>query len=148
MRVFLVAISLLLSTMQSQAQATAFLLDMALISTDGVFKQRVQAAFTQYAVSVIGSESASTAQHSQRFNYATMVLNNPSNYLNSFVWVAASNQSLANDVITAAGANFTPTTSAATIAAAITTATPATTGATDTDIDNAIAFAWNVLSNP
>ena len=124
----------------------ATLFDMQLIAADTALKGRVQAAVYEYAIVTINSESG-VANHSIRKNYAAQVLNNPNQFIPNFVWACASNQILANDVITAAGANFTATTTTATVAAAVTTATPTTTGATDTDINNAVASAWNMMAN-
>lgn len=75
-------------------------------------------------------------------NYAFAILNNPGLYITPLSWAAACNQILANDCLNDgnAGANFTTATTAATVATA-TAAIP------DTDIDNAIASAWNMLAN-
>jgi len=119
---------------------------MALIAADVTFKGRVQAAVYQYAIQTINAETG-VVNHDRRKNYANQVLNDPNASIPDFVWAAASNQTLANDVVTANVTNFTPATTAAVVAAAVTTATPTITGATDTDINNAVANAWNMLAN-
>lgn len=132
---------------------TATTLDMSLIAVDATFKGRVQAALFQYCTQTVLSESCADngsltpQRHQIRKAYAANVLNNISNFITSFCWVAAANQTLANDVVTANGANFTTSTTGATVAAAVTTATPTSNGATDTDINNAVAAAFNLMAN-
>lgn len=123
----------------------ATLFDMQLIANDTSFKGRVQASVYAFCVVTVQSETANN--HTLRKAYASQVLNAPNTFMNNFVWAAASNQTLANDVITAAGSNFTASTTPAQVAAAVTTGTPTTTGATDTDINNAVAAAFNTLAN-
>jgi hypothetical protein len=126
--------------------AAATLLDMSLIANDSSFKGRVQASVYGFCTTTLQSETNNN--HTIRKAYAAQVLNNPNTFMNNFVWAAASNQTLANDVITAnGGTNFTASTTAATVAAAVTTATPTITGATDTDINNAVANAFIALAN-
>jgi hypothetical protein len=126
---------------------TATLYDMSRIAIDAVFVQRVQASVFNYAVYSIGAEGQNIANHVTRKAYAFQVLNNPNVYIADFAWAAASNPILANDVVTQNAANFTTATTDATVAAAVTTATPASTGATDSDINNAVAAAWNTMAN-
>lgn len=121
------------------------LYDMQWIAQDNNFKGRVQASVYSYCISTVQSETVNN--HAARKAYAAQILNNPNSFMNNFVWAAASNQTLANDVITANGANFNSSTTGAQVAAAVTTATPTTTGATDTDINNAVASAFNALAN-
>jgi hypothetical protein len=126
--------------------AAATLLDMSLIANDQTFKNRVQASLFAYCTTTLQSETANN--HAARKVFAAQLMNAPNSFIPNFTWAAASNQTLANDVITAnGGANFTASTAPSTIAAAITTATPTTTGATDTDINNAVANAFNALAN-
>lgn len=128
-------------------------LDMSLIAADTIFKGRVQASLFSYCVGTLLSESCTDtsattpSRHIVRKSYASNVLNNIATSIPAFIWAAASNQTLANDVVTANGANFTASSGASVVAAAITTATPTTTGATDTDINNAVAAAFNLLAN-
>jgi len=127
--------------------ATATLFDMQLIAQDQTFGNRVKASLYQYCTTTLQSETANN--HTARRTYAATVLNNPNSFISDFAWASASNQTLANDVITTgnAGANFTSATTTAQVAAAVTTSTPTTTGATDTDINNAVANAFNALAN-
>jgi hypothetical protein len=128
----------------------ANLLDMALIAADATFKIRVQASVFKYAIATIGGAGdQALSNHSLRKNYAVLVLNDPNAFIPDFVWACATNAILAGDVITAnAGVNFTVATGTPTaVAAVVTTATPQTTGATESDIDNAVANAWNMMGN-
>lgn len=134
--------------------ATATSFDMQLIAVDATLKLRAQALFNAFVVSTLLSESSSDTigtispqRHLARKAYASQVLNNYSQFANVIEWACASNQTLANDVVTTNGGNFTSSTTQAQVAAAVTTATPTTTGATDTDINNAIAAAFNLLAN-
>jgi hypothetical protein len=133
--------------------ATANSFDMQLIAADSNLKTRVQALLNAFLVGTVFPESCSDTgsvtpqRHLARKAYASQVLNNYSAYATMFEWAAASNQTLANDVVTTNGGNFTSSTTQATVAAAVTTATPTTTGATDTDINNALAASFNLLAN-
>jgi hypothetical protein len=119
--------------------ATANLTDMSVLATDPTFGNRVLMALTLFCSSTgPGSDSITTSTvqlHVARKNYAAAVLNNPANYKPLFVNAVACNQTVANDA-TASG----------TIAAQTGT-TLATSAAlcTDTDINNAIAAAFNAF---
>lgn len=124
---------------------TATSLDMELIAGDTVFANRVKALTFAYCDTTVQSETANN--HTARRSYCQQILNNPNTYIPNLVWAAASNQTLANDVVTTLGRNFTASDTTSTIAGAVTTATPLTTGATDTDINNAVAAAFNAFAN-
>jgi hypothetical protein len=125
--------------------ATATSFDVQLIAADTAFQGRVKALTYTYCISTVAGETVNN--HLARKTYASQILNNPNSYIPNFVWVAAQDQTLANSVVTANGANFTSSTTAATVAAAVTTPTPLSTGATDVLISNAIANAFNIMAN-
>lgn len=133
--------------------ATATSFDMQLIAVDSNLKTRVQALLNAWLIGTMYTESSADGgtitpqQHQARKLYAAQVLNNYSQFANVFEWAVASNQTLANAVVTTNGANFTSSTTQATVAAAVTTATPTTTGATDAMINNAIAASFSLLAN-
>lgn len=133
--------------------ATATSFDMQLIAIDTTLKTRVQALLNAWLVGTMYPESAADGstitpqEHIQRKAFAANVLNNYSQYASVFEWVVASNQTLANAVVTQNGANFTSSTTTATVAAAVTTSTPTSTGATDTMINNALASSFSLLAN-
>jgi hypothetical protein len=116
--------------------ATANLNDMAVLATDPVFGNRVLIALTQFCATVISGEAItanSLAQHIARKNFAAQILNNPSNFKPFFVNVVAANQIVANDATisgTIAGQTGTVLAASALLC-------------TDTDINNAIAAAFN-----
>lgn len=118
--------------------ATANLNDMSTLATDTVFGNRVFMALIQFCTNVVPGESitSTTVQlHVARKNYAATVLNNPNVYKPLFVNAVAANQNVAND---------------ATVSATIVglTAGPLATAAllcTDTDINNAVAAAFNAF---
>jgi len=118
--------------------ATANLNDMATIATDAVFGNRVLMALIQYCTTSIPSETVATNAvqlHVARKQYASAILNNPSFYKPLFVNAVAANQIVANDA-TAGGTvvGMSPTSLAT-----------ATLLCTDTDIDNAVAAAFNAF---
>lgn len=126
---------------------TAVLQDMAIIATDTTFGNRVLASLTQYIVTTLQSEAIGTTAnacqtHIARKNYGAAVLNAPSSFKALFVNAAASNQTLANDVVTTAGTALANISGPA-VATAITPINSTTTGATDTDINNAVANSFN-----
>lgn len=118
--------------------ATANLNDMATLATDAVFGNRVLMALIEFCTTTVPAEAitGTTVQlHIARKNYAAAVLNNPTTYKPLFVNAAAANQTVAND---------------ATTAGTIVGATPAALGTaallcTDTDINNAVAAAFNAF---
>ena len=59
------------------------LIDQYKASNDLNFRQRVEMALCNAAVS-IQSEATTTANHTNRANYAKLVLNNPTNYSSLF----------------------------------------------------------------
>lgn len=118
--------------------ATATFADMAQLQTDATLKGRISAAVFVYCTSGLPGESITnaTAQaHIRRQQYASQILNNPSQYDPLFQQAVCCNQTVANDA-TAGGTlvGMTPT-QIATAAA----------GCTDTDISNAVASAFNAF---
>ena len=116
--------------------ATAVLNDMAVLATDTVFGSRVLMSLIQFCTVTIPSEtiSSTTVQlHVSRKNYASQVLNNPNVYKPLFVNAVAANQIVAND----ATASGTLVGSATVPAQALL--------CTDTDINNAVASAFNAF---
>ena len=118
--------------------ATATLNDMQILATDVVFGNRVQMSLTQYCLTTVPSEAVATTAggsyiHTLRKNFASNAVNNPVTYKPLFVLAAAANQTVANDA-TAAGTlvGMTPTQVAT-----------AALSCTDTDINNAVAAAFN-----
>jgi hypothetical protein len=131
------ALSLAL-TFNSAFAATANLTDMSILTTDTVLGNRVLISYVNYCDNVILNESitaATLAVHIARKNYCQQILNNPSNFKAQFVDAVSANQTVANDA-TAAGTlvGMTPT-QVATAASAC----------TDTDINNAVAAAFNAF---
>lgn len=118
--------------------ATANLNDMATIATDTVFGNRVFMSLIQFCTNVVPGESITSSSvqlHVARKNYASAVLNSPNAYKPLFVNAAAANQTVANDATAAATVvGLTPT--------ALATATLL---CTDTDINNAVAAAFNAF---
>ena len=116
--------------------ATANLNDMATLATDTVFDQRVLMSLTQFCTVTLSSEAITTTTvqlHVARKNYAALVLNDPNTYKPRFVNAVAANQIVANDA-TAGGTIVGAIPSAIATAALL---------CTDTDINNAIASAFN-----
>lgn len=116
--------------------ATANLNDMATLATDTVFGNRVFMALIQFCTNVVPTESitsSSVQTHIARKNYAAQILNNPNIYKPLFVNAVAANQIVANEA-TASGTIVGDTTGPLATAALL---------CTDTDINNAIAAAFN-----
>lgn len=118
--------------------AIANLTDMSILATDATFQNRVAESLFIFCWSTIPGEAVSAsnmAQHIARKNLAAAILNNPSNYKPLFVNVVAANQTCANDATTGGTlVGMTPT-QIATAAAAV----------LDTDINNAVAAAFNAF---
>jgi hypothetical protein len=118
--------------------ATANLNDMSTLTTDTVFGNRVFMSLIQFCTITVPSEAVTTTTvqlHIARKSYAAQILNNPNIYKPLFVNAAAANSIVANDA-TAGG----------TIVGM--TAGPLATAAllcTDTDINNAVASAFNAF---
>lgn len=118
--------------------ATATLNDMQTLATDSVFGNRVLMALTQFCTTTIPSEAitGTTVQlHVARKNFAAAVLNNPTFYKPLFVNAVAANQIVANDA-TAGGTIIGDTGTTLATAALL---------CTDTDIENAVAAAFNAF---
>lgn len=116
--------------------ATAVLNDMAVLATDTVFGNRVLMSLIQFCTVTVPTEAitSTTIQlHVARKNYASQVLNNPNTYKPLFINAVAANQIVANDA-TASG----------TLVGSGTVATQALL-CTDTDINNAVAAAFNAF---
>lgn len=116
--------------------ATAVLNDMAVLATDTVFGNRVLMSLIQFCTVTVPTETiASTAVqlHISRKNYAAAVLNNPNFYKPLFVNAVAANQIVANDA-----------TVSGTLVGSATVAAQALL-CTDTDINNAVASAFNAF---
>lgn len=118
--------------------ATANLNDMATLAGDAVFGSRVNMAMVQFCTNVVPSESitGTTVQlHMARKSYASSILNNPTFYKPLFVNAVAANQIVANDAtVSATIVGLTPTQIAT-----------AALLCTDTDINNAVAAAFNAF---
>jgi hypothetical protein len=118
--------------------ATATLQDMSILATDSTFQNRVAMSLYVYCWNGVPSEAitaASLALHNARKNLAAQILNNPSNYTSKFVNAAATNQIVANE---------------ATVNGTLVGMTPAqlataALGCTDSDINNAVAAAFNAF---
>lgn len=118
--------------------ATANLTDMSILATDATFQNRVAMSLYTFCWSTVPGESitaTSLAQHVARKQLAASVLNNPTLYTSKFVNVVAANQTVANDATTTATLVGMTAGQVATAAAAC----------TDTDINNAIAAAFNAF---
>lgn len=118
--------------------ATANLTDMSILAGDQTFQNRVAEALFIYCWNTVPSESitaASVSLHNARKNYAAGVLNNPNTFKPLFVNVVASNQIVANDATTNGTLVGLGSSQVATAAAL----------ATDTDITNAVAAAFNAF---
>lgn len=118
--------------------ATANLNDMATLTTDSVFGNRVLMSAVQYCTITVPTESitGTTVQiHVSRKQFASSVLNNPSFWKPLFVNAVAANQIVANDATT----NGTIVNAASSVIAA------AALLCTDTDINNAVASAFNAF---
>jgi len=119
--------------------ATANLNDMAVLATDPTFGNRVFAALIQFITVTISGETITAtnlAQHVARHAYGQQILNGPpENYKTRFVDAVASNQIVANDATTNGTlVGLTPTQVA--VQALL---------STDTDINNALASAFNAF---
>jgi hypothetical protein len=118
--------------------ATANLNDMATLATDTVFGNRVLMSLIEFCTTTVPGEaiSSTTVQlHIARKQYAAAVLNNPNNYKPLFVNAAAANQIVANDATingTIVGQTPTQIATAALLC-------------TDSDINNAVAAAFNAF---
>lgn len=120
--------------------ATANLNDMATLATDVVFGNRVLMSLVQFCSSTLPSEAVSTSGygaqlHIARKNYAAQILNNPTVYKPLFVNAAAANQIVANDA----------TTNGTIVGQTPTQIATAALLCTDTDINNAVAAAFNAF---
>lgn len=118
--------------------ATANLTDMSILSTDAVFGSRVLMSLTMFCWSTIPGESITSSTvglHLARKNFSAQILNNPNQYKQLFVNAVASNQTVANDA-TSAGTLVGMTGPQVAAAAA---------ACTDTDINNAVAAAFNAF---
>lgn len=72
----------------------------AVLATDALFRQRVQAAMVTAALSVaaeaVGAQDAGT--YGLRHDLAVLVLNSPAGYLDRFSWAVAANATVCGDV--------------------------------------------------
>lgn len=118
--------------------SVANLNDMQTLATDTVFGQRVFMSLIQFCTTVVPGETIASGAlmlHVARKNYAAQVLNNPNLYKPLFVNAAAANQIVANDATTS-GSIVGFTTGPLATAALL---------CTDTDINNAVAAAFNAF---
>lgn len=118
--------------------AVANLTDMSILATDTTFQNRVAQSLFIYCWNSVPGESVSStnlAQHIARKALSAAILNNPTNYKPLFVNVVSANQTVANDA-TAAGTLVGMTTQQVATAAQ---------SCTDTDINNAVAAAFNAF---
>lgn len=116
--------------------ATANLNDMSVLAQDVVFGSRVLMALVQYCTVTIPAEAIATNAvqlHIARKQYAAQILNNPTTYKPLFVNAVAANQIVANDA-----------TATATLVGSATIPAQALL-CTDTDINNAVAAAFNAF---
>jgi phosphotransferase system IIB component len=123
--------------------STANLEDMALMSADALFGNRVMMAVTVFCWSTVPSDNIATVgatAHRLRQDLASKILLEPTAYKQQFVNIVSSNQIAANG---ACSGGTLVGMAAAAVTAAITTATPTTTGTTDQNISDAIAAAFN-----
>lgn len=120
--------------------ATATLNDMATLTTDTTLQGRIFMSLMVYCtVTVPGEAVASSAgacsTHIARKNFAAQVMNNPNNYKTLFVNAVCANQIVANDA----------TTNGTIVGDAPATLATAALLCTDTDINNAVAAAFNAF---
>jgi hypothetical protein len=118
--------------------ATANLNDMATIATDAVFGNRVFMSLIEFCTITIPNETITTGSvqlHMSRKNYAAQILNNPTVFKPLFVNAVAANQIVANDA----------TASGTVVGMSPTSLATATLLCTDTDINNAVAAAFNAF---
>jgi hypothetical protein len=118
--------------------ATANLLDMSILATDGAFSNRVFESLILFCWSTVPGESITSSTvglHAARKNYAAAVLNNPTFYKPLFVNAAATNQTVANEATVGGTLAGLTATQVATAAAAC----------LDADINNAVAAAFNAF---
>jgi len=119
---------------------SATLLDMQWIAGDAFFAGRVRASMMTFCINQVTNNTSIK-------NFCATVLNNPNQFINQILLGASANQTLADSVVAAAGANFTTSTLPSAVQAAVTTSTPLTTGATDTEINNAVAQVITAMAN-
>jgi hypothetical protein len=118
--------------------ATANLTDMSILATDATFQGRVLMSLVQFCTVSVPSETINTNAvqlHVSRKQYSAQVLNNPNFYKPLFVNATAANQIVANEA-TSGGTLVGMTQSQIATAAA---------ACLDTDINNAIASAFNAF---
>ena len=118
--------------------ATATLNDMSVLASDLTFQARVGQSLFIYCWSTVPGEtvgSSNLAQHIARKNFSAQILNNPTTYKPLFVNVVSANQIVANDATT--NGSIVGLASSAIAAAALL--------CTDSDINNAIAAAFNAF---
>ena len=116
--------------------STANLNDMATLANDTVLGQRIFMAMIQFCSIVVPGETISNGAvelHIARKSYGARILNDPNTYKPLFVNAVAANQIVANDAT--AGGTIVGFTSGPLATAALL--------CTDTDINNAIAAAFN-----
>lgn len=123
--------------------ATAQLVDMTILATDQTWGNRVFASLMQYITTTVQTEAITQStfpQHVQRKQLAANIINNlanPNPWKNVFIQMVSVNQTVANDATTNGTlVGLTPT-QVATAAALC----------TDTDINNAVASAFNSQSS-
>ena len=109
--------------------------DMRLIAQDSSFADRVKAEVFAY---VYWGGAPNKA-----FN--RNVLQNMNLFSTSFIWAAATNSTVANEIITTGNANASFPTTTAVGAAVVTTAVQS--GLVDSDLSNAVASAYVVISS-
>ena len=120
--------------------SVANLNDMATLITDPTFGNRILMSLTQFCTLTVPNESvASTASacqtHITRKNYAAQILNNPNAFKSQFINAVGANQTVANDA-TASGTIVGQTGATLANSALL---------CTDTDINNAVAAAFNAF---
>lgn len=120
--------------------ATANFNDMQTLVTDVVFGNRVFMATVAFCTLTVPTEAVATTAagctvHTARKNYAANFLNNPTIYKPLIVNAVAANQTVANDA----------TTNGTIVGAASSTIAAAALLCTDTDINNAVAAAFNAF---
>lgn len=116
--------------------ATANFRDMSILQTDATFGNRVAVALTIYCWQTVGGESAGTAFHAQRKDFASRILLDPGAFKPQFVAIAACNQTVANEATTNGTLVGLTTGSGSQLETAALLCT-------DSDISNAVAAGFN-----
>ena len=128
--------------------ANATLNDMAVLSTEATFGNRVASSLWQYCTTTIQTTQTSSSLSPSKLlsmrNYAAQILNNPSPYRTTFINVVSSNQIVANDA-SAAGSAASFTASIATTVLTVTAVGSGTIVAGQTVTGAGVAAGTSIL---